>query len=248
MNCESTNITLCEERLGYKFKDRTLLKMALTHSSCANSRLESNERLEFLGDATLGMVVADVLYRQFPQKTEGELSIIKSIVVSRHACRNVAIRLGLDRFLKVGKSITTIPDSLTSNVTEAVIGAILIDGGMKEARSFIENNFNDEIDAAFDSDKVREETSHGLHSKPTDVFEDYKSLLQNETQRLFPCQKPAYIQLAQVGPAHQKSFLIAAEVNGTRYKDAWGKTKKEAEQRAAGNALYQMKGQPPPFQ
>ena len=248
MDRASSDLALCEEKIGYKFKDCHLLKTALTHSSRANTHLESNERLEFLGDATLGMVVANLLFCRFPQKTEGELSKLKSVIVSRHACKNVAFRLGLDRFLRVGKGVTSIPDSLVSNVTEAVIGAVLIDGGFEEVRAFIENNFGNEIDAALYSPAENGKTPYERHSISADVFEDYKSLLQTETQRLFPDQKPMYVQLAQIGPDHQKSFLVAAEVNGKRYKEAWGKSKKEAEQRAAGNALYQIQGRPPLFE
>ena len=248
MDRAPSDLALCEEKIGYIFKDRLLLKTALTHSSCANTHLESNERLEFLGDATLGMIVANLLFCRFPQKTEGELSKLKGIIVSRHACKNVASRLGLDRFLRVGKGVTSIPDSLISNVTEAVIGAILIDGGVREARVFVENNFGNEIDAALRSLTEDGETAYERYSRSTDVFEDYKSLLQTETQRLFPNQKPIYIQLAQIGPDHQKSFLVATEVNGKRYKEAWGKSKKEAEQRAAGNALNQIQGRPPLFE
>ncbi len=248
MNPASSDLDFCEERIGYKFKNRQLLKTALTHSSCANTHIESNERLEFLGDATLGMIVANFLFCRFPQKTEGELSKLKGVIVSRRACKNVAFRLGLDRFLRVGKGVTSIPDSLVSNVTEAIIGAILIDGGVKEARAFIENNFGNEIDAALLPRTEDKERSYERLSKSTGALEDYKSLLQTETQRLFPDQKPIYVQLAQIGPDHQKSFLVATEVNGKRYKEAWGKSKKEAEQRAAGNALYQIQGRPPLFE
>jgi ribonuclease-3 len=237
-----------ESKIGYKFNNCQLLKTALTHSSCANTHLESNERLEFLGDATLGMVVANLLYCRFPQKTEGELSKLKGFIVSRHACKRVALQLGLDRYLRIGKGVNPIPDSLVSNVMEAVIGAIFIDGGFEAARSFVEDHFSEEIDAALNSGRIESKPSSKESDKSDEVFEDFKSLLQIETQRMFPGQKPIYIQLSQSGPEHQKSFLVATEVNGKRYSSAWGKSKKEAEQRAAGNALRQIKGQTPLFQ
>ena len=204
-----------ESKIGYKFNNCQLLKTALTHSSCANTHLESNERLEFLGDATLG-----ILYCRFPQKTEGELSKLKGFIVSRHACKRVALQLGLDRYLRIGKGVNPIPDSLVSNVMEAVIGAIFIDGGFEAARSFVEDHFSEEIDAALNSGRIESKPSSKESDKSDEVFEDFKSLLQIETQRMFPGQKPS----------------------------AWGKSKKEAEQRAAGNALRQIKGQTPLFQ
>ena len=247
MSYASSDVAACEEKIGYRFKNRQLLVTALTHSSCANTHLESNERLEFLGDATLGMIVASYLYRRFPEKTEGELSKLKSVVVSRLACRRVALQLGLDRFLKTGKGLTRLPNSLVSNVMEAVIGAILLDGGIETTTSFVESHFQQEVDDALNAESIEAERLDSPRSDAIEVLEDFKSLLQIETQRLFPNQKPAYIQLAVVGPDHEKSFLVATEVNGKRYQSAWGKSKKEAEQRAAGNALLQLKGHKPPF-
>lgn len=248
MSNVSSNVASCEEKIGYRFKNRQLLITALTHSSCANTHLESNERLEFLGDATLGMIVANYLYRRFPEKTEGVLSKLKSVVVSRVACKRVALQIGLDHFLKTGKGLTRLPDSLVSNVIEAVIGAILLDGGIEAATSFVENHFQQEVDAALNTENIESERPDDQRSGSIEALEDFKSLLQIETQRLFPNQKPTYIQLAIVGPDHEKSFLVATEVNGKRYKSAWGKSKKEAEQRAAGNALRQLYGHKPLFQ
>ena len=248
MSCASSDLASCEEKIGYRFKDRQLLTTALTHSSCANTHLESNERLEFLGDATLGMIVASYLFRQFPEKTEGELSKLKSVVVSRLACKRVALQLGLDHFLKTGKGLTRLPDSLISNVMEAVIGAILLDGGIIATTSFVENHFQKEIETALNCENIDNEGSDNPRPDALEILEDFKSLLQIETQRMFPNQKPTYVQLAIAGPDHEKSFLVATEVNGKRYKSAWGKSKKEAEQRAAGNALRQLNGHRPIFQ
>ena len=144
------NLSECEEKIGYRFGNQGLLRMALTHSSCANTHLESNERLEFLGDAALGFVVSNLLYSQFPQMQEGELSKIKSFVISRKTCQQVALRLELDRFLFTGKGIGSLPDSLIANVMEAVIGAIFLDGGYDEARVFVETNFQPEIERFFE--------------------------------------------------------------------------------------------------
>ena len=146
MNWIEQRVFDCEEALGYRFKDKTLLKQALTHSSCANTRLESNERLEFLGDATLGLVISNLLFHRFPHYAEGELSQLKSAIVSRKTCFNVGQKLGLDKCLFRGKGLEGAPDSLVSNAMESVIGAIFLDGGYEEARLFVEERFSQEIE------------------------------------------------------------------------------------------------------
>ncbi|MCG8586877.1 MAG: ribonuclease III, partial [Pirellulales bacterium] len=124
-------LTLCEERIGYSFKDKRLLLAALTHASGAQHRLTSNERLEFLGDAILGAVVCEMLYRQFPEYLEGDLTKIKSAVVSRQSCAKISNALGLEECLFLGKGMTTaptLPSSLLSDVLESLIAALYLDG------------------------------------------------------------------------------------------------------------------------
>ena len=128
----------CQEVVGYWFHDPTMLLEALTHASGANHRLSSNERLEFLGDAILGAVVCDLLFRKFPDYQEGELTRIKSIVVSRRACAKISEALGLDEFLMLGKGMGShenTPPSVLADVFESLIGAIFLDGGMEAAES-----------------------------------------------------------------------------------------------------------------
>jgi ribonuclease-3 len=223
----------CEEQIGYKFQDRLLLRAALTHASGAEHRLASNERLEFFGDAILGAVVCESLYRRFPDYLEGELTRVKSMVVSRRTCAKMSERLGLSDFLILGKGMTThaeLPTSLVSDVFESLVAAIYLDGGSDRAREFIHRNMDDEIDEAA-------EEEHGGN---------YKSLLQQLAQRDFG-STPIYQLLDEKGPDHSKCFQVAAQVGGDRYHPAWGSNKKEAEQRAACNALSELRDEPVPF-
>ncbi|QGJ72308.1 Ribonuclease 3 [Planctomycetales bacterium 10988] len=213
----------CEERLGYSFQDRSLLQAALTHASGASHRLASNERLEFLGDAILGGIVCEMLFHQFPEFLEGELTKIKSIVVSRRTCARVAQSLGMEDFLILGKGMTSysqLPLSLMADVFESLVAAIYLDGGMMIIREFIEQHIQPEIESAVQGD-------HGVN---------YKSQLQQLAQREFGTT-PVYKLLDEKGPDHSKCFQISAFIDGFRYHPAWGRNKKEAEQRAACNAL-----------
>ena len=149
----------CEERIGVKFSNKTLLRAALTHASGALHRLASNERLEFLGDAILGAVVCDVLYHKYPDYLEGDLTKIKSIVVSRKTCTKISEMLGLEEFLILGKGLAThpsIPPSLLADVFESLIAAIYIDGGPEAARRFITKHVGPEIELAVDGAGRRE--------------------------------------------------------------------------------------------
>jgi ribonuclease III len=130
-----------ERRVGYVFQDKGLLRSSLTHASGASHRLRSNERLEFLGDAILGAVVCEILFRQYPEHLEGDLTKIKSVVVSRQTCAKISEALGLEKFLLLGKGMTTspnVPPSLLADVFESLIAAMYLDGGDAPARAFIE--------------------------------------------------------------------------------------------------------------
>ncbi len=209
--------------LGYRFKDTDLLQSSLTHASIAETRLASNERLEFLGDAVLGLVICEAIFNQFPTYMEGELTRIKSVVVSRETCARVADRLGLVEYLSLGKGITeaaNLPSSLAACALEAVIGALYIDGGIEPSRTFIMAHMAEEIDRVVAGE-------HRLN---------YKSLLQQHAQRELGAS-PAYEVLDEKGPDHAKAFEIAVMIRGRRYPSAWGPSKKAAEQRAAMEAL-----------
>ncbi len=230
---EKTQQALCQGVLGYTFKDAALLRAALTHASGANHRLASNERLEFLGDAILGAVVCDLLFRQFPEALEGELTRIKSFVVSRRTCAKLSRKLGLNEFLILGKGMgghRQTPPSVMADVFESLIGAIYLDGGLEAAKQFITRNLAAEVASATEGEGSA----------------NYKSQLQQLAQRQFNAT-PTYRLLDEKGPDHSKNFRIAAQIGDRYYTAAWGPTKKDAEQRAARNALCQIEGNPLPF-
>lgn len=223
----------CEERIDYRFNDKLLLRAALTHASGADHRLASNERLEFLGDAILGAVVCEVLFHQYPDYLEGDLTKIKSIVVSRQTCAKISQILGMQEFLILGKGMTTfptVPSSLLADVFESLVAAIYLDGGHAAAQDFVQKHMGPEIELAVGGE----------------LGSNYKSQLQQLAQRQHGTT-PTYQLLDEKGPDHSKCFKIAAQVGANRFQAAWGRNKKEAEQRAARNALAELVGQTPPF-
>lgn len=212
--------------IGHVFADRSLLVVALTHASIATTRVASNERLEFLGDAVLGMVVCDDLFHRFPNALEGEMTKIKSAVVSRRMCARIATDLGLDRLLSLGKGMKTrsaLPSSLAAAVLESVIGAIYLDAGLERAREFLLPLIRPHIDAAAESGHQQ----------------NFKSVLQQYAQQRLGSQ-PVYVLMDENGPDHAKAFQVAVEVAGTRYATCWANSKKQAEQQAALAALTQL--------
>src|SRR4051812_48678802 len=141
----------CERRIEYQFRDKALLRAALTHASGALHRLASNERLEFLGDAILGGVVCEILFRRFPDFLEGDLTKLKSVVVSRNTCAKISAGMGLQEVLILGKGMIThpkIPPSLLADVFESLVAAIYLDGGDAAVREFIQRHIEPEIDLA----------------------------------------------------------------------------------------------------
>jgi ribonuclease-3 len=219
----SDDLAAIQATVDYQFKDLDLLTAALTHASIAENRLASNERLEFLGDAVLGLVICEELYQRFPKYLEGELTRIKSVVVSRETCAHVADKLNIVQHLSLGKGITeaaTLPASLAACAYESITGAIYLDGGLEPARRFILAHMTEEIDRV-------EAGEHSLN---------YKSLLQQHAQRDLGAA-PNYDVLDEKGPDHAKAFEIAVTIRGRRYPSAWGPSKKAAEQQAAMEAL-----------
>jgi len=216
----------CEVVIGYHFRQPELLRAALTHASGASSRLGSNERLEFLGDAVLGLIVCEWLYEKYPHYLEGELTKLKSVVVSRRMCAQAAQQLGLDRFLRVGPGIGRagpLPMNLLGDVFESLIGAIYLDGGLEAARTWVLRHMAPIIDRL----------------ASTAQYENAKSLLQQLAQKRFGLT-PVYQVLDEKGPDHCKCFQVAAVIGNERFAPAWGRSKKDAEQKAAANALAQL--------
>lgn len=212
-----------ERKVGYKFRRKALLELALTHSSIKDEDHPSNERLEFLGDAVLGLVVTEYTYRLFPDLDEGELTMIKSAVVSSQSLLKIAKALELKQYISVGKGITkkrSIPASLVADAVEAVIGAIYLDSGYRASRKFILSHIEPMVE------KASKKRSN----------KNYKSLLQNYVQKMFGAT-PHYCLVEENGPDHKKTFSLAAVVNDEEYPSATGKTKKIASQKAAHAAL-----------
>ena len=223
-----------QHRIGYEFKDRGLLEHALTHRSRAaedvSGGVRDNESLEFLGDAVLGLVTADMLFRRYPQYDEGQKSKIKASVVSAQALARRAeqIRLGDHLLLGRGEEKTggRFKQALLADGYEALIAAVYLDGGLPAAAAFLERELSDAITEGAGQAVV------GL---------DYKSALQERLQALGR-PLPEYRVAAQSGPDHRKVFTIEVVVGGEVLGSATGKAKKEAEQEAARGALVHISG------
>jgi ribonuclease-3 len=232
-SAESWKFEKCQQRIGYQFRDVGLLKAALTHASGAVNRLASNERLEFLGDAILGFCICEQLFQSHTNYLEGELTQIKSAVVSRRVCARISHALNLEECLILGRGLTQgtgVPKSLLSDVYEAIIAAIYLDGGLAAAREFIQRTIDSELRHAVQGHSVG----------------NYKSALQHLAQRDHGVA-PVYRLISETGPDHSKLFQIVAEIKKHRFSPAWGRTKKEAEQRAAGNAIAEIENRLPPY-
>ena len=219
-----------EEKLGYRFRDRGLLEHAMTHSSYANEHrgagLTSNERLEFLGDSVLGVVVADYLFQKHPDMPEGELTRTRAALVCEGSLHEVAKSLRLGRYLRLGKGEDAgggrRRPSILADATEAMLAAVYLDGGMEAVRPIIR---------ALILDKEREKS----------VDRDYKTALQELVQRR-PGAAVSYRLVRETGPDHCRSFEMEASVDGSVIGTGEGRTKKEAEQMAAKAALEKLNG------
>lgn len=223
-------LQLLEERIGYRFQDISLLKQALTHSSYTNeqkiNKQKNYERLEFLGDAILEMVSSEFLFRMHPQMPEGELTKLRASMVCEPALAFCAKDLELGKFLLLGRGEESTGgrkrDSITSDVCEAMIGAIYLDGGIEHARAF--------IDRFILSD---------LENKK--LFYDSKTNLQELVQATLK-QDIHYESAGEYGPEHDKTFCVEAYVGDRKVGVGEGRTKKAAEQMAAYEALLLLKG------
>lgn len=219
-------LSRAEELLGHEFAERDLLRRALIHASLADSRLESNERLEFLGDAVLGMVVCEYLHDRYEDLLEGELTKIKSNVVSRRTCARLADRLGLSEMLQLGKGLSNhhaLPKSVSAAVYESLIGALYVDAGLDITRSFILQGMKQMI----------EEAARSGHQF------NFKSVLQQTAQQHYDAT-PQYLLLDEKGPDHAKCFEVCVAIGPRRFASTWGPSKKEAEQHAALEALLEL--------
>ena len=217
-----------EEKRGYAFRDPSLLENALTHSSCANEsrgKLQSNERLEFLGDSILGMVVAEHLYRNHPDLPEGELTRTRAALVCEESLVEVAKELGLGNYLKLGKGEEAgggrNRPSIRADAVEAVLAAVYLDGGIGSARKIIQKYI-----------LTREVSS-------LSGIRDFKTALQELVQRESG-QVLKYRLTGESGPDHDKRFFVEVDLNGAPIGNGAGHSKKEAEQMAAKAAIQKL--------
>lgn len=215
-----------EKVLGHTFKNPQLLKEALTHASIADNRLNSNERMEFLGDAVLDLIICEALYQRFPEYQEGDLTKVKSAVVSRRTCAEVANETGLTDLLLIGKGISSrsqMPSSLAAAVYESIVAALYLDGGFEVVKHYVLRTMTPKLEAIASN-------SHQ---------QNYKALLQQHAQKSLSAT-PIYELLDEKGPDHSKCFEVCVTIDGRRFTSAWGPNKKMAEQKAALLALEDL--------
>lgn len=221
------NYNELEQKMGYVFRDRSLLETALTHSSYANEfsrrkgEIDFNERLEFLGDAVLELVTSEFIFENHRDMPEGNMSKLRASLVCEPSLAYCARELGLGNYLRLGRGEDMTGgrnrDSILSDAFEAVIGALYLDGGLEPAGEFVRNLALAKLDDAR-------------------IFKDSKTYLQEITQNEFRCM-PEYVLIGEEGPAHMKSFTVELRIAGKKFAVGSGTSKKGAEQEAARKAI-----------
>ncbi len=219
---DEIRLRLAEQITGANFRDRSLLRQALTHASSTASKSEDNERLEFLGDAVLDLIVREYLFLHYPEAREGEMTEGKSVVVCKDVLASAGKKLGLGECLFVGRGVfETLPDSLLANGFEALVAALYLDGGYEQARSFVLSALGERFAPAM-AERV-----------------NCKSALQEWMQKKSNTV-PEYRVVASSGPDHDKQFEVAVFDSRTEIGRGTGRSKKEAEAEAARDALAKM--------
>lgn len=218
-----------EELIGYTFNDKDLLTLAFIHRSYVNENKQvnqHNERLEFLGDSVLGVLIADYLYASLPETSEGELSYLRSRLVEAAACVNYAETLGIKRYLMMGRGERMNDgrgrESILSDLFEALVGAIYLDGGFEAARVFLFLKLKPKFEEILKT-----------------PIQNWKALLQDYSQKKFQ-QPPVYELAGASGPDHNKTFEVTVALNGQVLGKGTGESKKEAQQAAAKEALKHL--------
>ena len=220
-------IPLIESKIGYTFQDKSLVELAFVHRSFTNENRDlvegHNERLEFLGDAILGLVVSNFLYSHFPNQPEGELSYLRSRLVESPACVRYLQKIGLESFLRVGKGEAMNQgkgrETVLADLFEAVMGAIYLDGGLEETRLFFFRHFEEQVLKIV-------KTPH----------RNWKAELQDFCQKNYQ-KTPEYEVIGEEGPDHLKTFFICVKLDEKELGQGQGSSKKEAEQHTAENAI-----------
>lgn len=220
------NISNIEAKLGYSFRDRSLLILAFIHRSFINENrtiTQHNERLEFLGDAVLGMLISDYLYRYLPSTAEGQLSYLRSRLVEASSCVNYMQTLNVASYILLGKGERMNDgrgrESILADLFEAIIGAIYLDGGIEAAKFFLFHHFGSQIENTLKT-----------------PLRNWKALLQDYCQKKYQ-QTPNYAVIQTSGPDHSKTFEISVSINQQELGRGRGASKKEAQQAAAAKAL-----------
>jgi len=223
-------IPLIEERLGHAFKDKSLLIMAFVHRSFFNEYRDlvdqHNERLEFLGDCVLGLLVSDYLYNLLPSQSEGDLSHIRAHIVDASACMLFLQKLGVAKYVLLGKGERMNDgkgrETILADLFEALIGAIYLDGGLESAHRFFFGHFQSDLVTA--------------SMQPT---KNWKAELQDFSQKKYQ-QPPVYRVLKETGPDHSKVFHVIAFIDEVKVGEGMGSSKKEAEQAAAEDSIRKL--------
>jgi ribonuclease-3 len=216
-----------EEILGHRFRDRELLRTALSHASTRSPDRQCNERLEFLGDSVVGLVIAARVHERFPEEDEGHLTWLKSQVVSEAALSQACRELGLEPFLRVDKGVIRqrreLPPSILADAFEAVAGALYLDRGLAVAEAVILQALDPLIDQVLEGAATP----------------NHKAILQEHAQRTLGLN-PTYVILRAAGPDHDRRFLVAARLGDRQMGMGRGTTRKAAEQEAARRTLAQL--------
>lgn len=220
------HIHVIEKELGYQFHDRSLLMLAFVHRSYINENrilFEHNERLEFLGDSILGMLISDYLYQHLPSTPEGQLSYLRSRLIEASSCVTYIQNLNITSYILLGKGEQMNDgrgrESILADLFEAIIGAIYLDGGIEKAKQFVFDNFSSQIDVILQM-----------------PLRNWKALLQDYCQKTFQ-QTPTYHVIKESGPDHDKLFDISVVINQKELGRGTGPSKKEAQQAAAADAV-----------
>lgn len=223
------NASVIESKIGYTFRDKNLLALAFIHRSFVNENRDvhhHNERLEFLGDSILGLLISEYLYNHMPSTPEGDLSYLRSRLVEASSCVAYVQKLGIGQYVLLGKGERMNDgrgrDSIHADLFEAVIGAIYLDGGLEAAKQFLFTKFADEI--------------NNILKTP---LRNWKAMLQDYCQRTYH-EAPVYQVLSESGPDHSKLFKISVMMNNREMGLGEGASKKEAQQAAAADAFLNL--------